>query len=113
MSKIAEQKALEAYPICNCYNEQCMMQEDVNLESRIGYEEGYDQAMQDMVKDSEHFQYLSDEMGYAYACGCRKTMQDFLEKACEYFNNISCCGYIEDIKVEYFIENFKRAMEGE
>lgn len=48
MSKIAEQKALEAYPICNCYNEQCMMQEDVNIESRTGYEEGYDQALCDI-----------------------------------------------------------------
>ena len=50
MSKIGEQKALEAYPICNCYNEQYMMQEDVNLESRIGYAEGYDQAMQDFLE---------------------------------------------------------------
>jgi hypothetical protein len=50
MSKIAEQKALESYPICNCYNEQCMMQEDVNIELRIGYEEGYDKAMQDLLE---------------------------------------------------------------
>ena len=55
MSKFAEQKALEAYPICNCYNEQCMMQEDANLESRIGYEEGYDQAMQDFLEKAEEF----------------------------------------------------------
>ena len=50
MSKIAENKALEAYPICNCYNEQCMMQEDVNLEFRIGYAEGYDLAMRDFLE---------------------------------------------------------------
>ena len=50
MSKIAEIKALEAYPICNCYNDEHMRKEDVNIELRIGYEEGYDQAMQDFLE---------------------------------------------------------------
>lgn len=50
MSKIAENKALEAYPINKLYNEQCMMNEDVNLQYRIGYEEGYDKAMHDFLE---------------------------------------------------------------
>lgn len=112
MSKIAENKALEAYPICNCYNEQCMIQEDVNFESRIGYEEGYNQAMQDMVKDSDHLKYLSDEMGYAYACGCRKTMQDFLEKACEWWSTVPDDTYgFNPCKI--YVEQFKNHMQDE
>lgn len=115
--KISEKKALEAYPICNCYNEQCMMKEDVNFESRIAYEEGYDKAMQDMVKDSEHLKYLSDEMGYAYACGCRKTMQDFMEKACTFLKNRTMAELCLDSEstelVDDFIEDFKNYMEEE
>lgn len=79
MSKIAEEKALEAYP-----NPQILPGFDSNKHYREGYIVGYDQAMQDIVKDSDRLKYLSDEMGYAYACGCRKTMQDFLEKAEEW-----------------------------
>lgn len=81
MSKIAEKKALEAYPIAYYRNGGGI--DDANASDRAVYEEGYDQAMQDMGKDSERLKYLSDEMGYAYACGCKKTMQDFLERACE------------------------------
>ena len=55
MSNISEQKALESYPVCNCYNEQCMMQEDVNIELRTGYEEGYNQAMQDFLEKAKEF----------------------------------------------------------
>jgi hypothetical protein len=73
MSKIAEKKALEVYP-----------PENGTLYQRLGYVKGYDQAIQDMVKDSDHFEYLSDEMGYAYACGCRKTKQDFMGKVEEW-----------------------------
>lgn len=73
MSKIAENKALEAYPICNCYNEQCMMQEDVNLELRIGYEEGYDQAMQDFLKKAE--KWLESRLPYCIA-NFKNYMQD-------------------------------------
>lgn len=120
MSKIAEKRALEAYPICNCYNEQCMMQEDVNFESRIGYEKGYDQAIQDLLTDANQYMYLSDEIGYAYASGCRKTMQDFLEKAEKFFKNelyvsISdqICSHDSFTSMLNFIEQFKNYMQDE
>ena len=83
MSKISEQKALEAYPINKLYNEQCMMDEDVNLEYRIGYEEGYDQAM-----------------------------QDFLEKACEWWSTIPDDTYgFNPCKI--YVEQFKNYMQDE
>ena len=113
MSKIAEKKALEAYPICNCYDEQCMMQEDVNFESRIAYEEGYDKAMQDLLKDANQYMYLSDEIGYAYACGCRKTMQDFMEKAENAISMISRHYIGEDYSFEQVWEQFKNYMKDE
>ena len=76
MSKIAEQKALEAYPIFKLYNEQCMMEEDVNLKYRIGYEEGYDQAMRDFLeKAEEFFNDMYDTMGKP-ALG-KKTIEQF------------------------------------
>ena len=81
MSKIAEQKALEEYPKETYYDRDVCDYIDVNATRRDGYIKGYDQAMQDMVKDSDYLKYLSDNEGYAYACGCRKTMQDLSEKA--------------------------------
>ena len=62
------------------------------------YNLGYDQAVQDMLKDSDRLKYLSDEMGYAYACGHRRAMQDFLEKACEWLES----------RLPHCIENFKK-----
>ena len=98
MSKIAEEKALEAYPICNCYHEQCMMQEDVNLKFRMGYEEDYDQATQDL--------YDQD-------------IQKFLEKACEWLKdnskNYAVC--YEDGYSHYaynsMIDDFKNYIQNE
>lgn len=85
MSKIAENKALEAYPIDKLYN-------DVNLQYRIGYEEGYDQAM-----------------------------QDFLEKTCKWLkesitNNPECNRIISKkgvITMGLLIEDFKNYMQNE
>lgn len=71
MSKISEQKALEAYPICNCYNEQCMMQEDVNFELRTGYEEGFDQAFTYFMEKAVSFIInctTYDGLGYKAKC---------------------------------------------
>jgi hypothetical protein len=36
--------------------------------------------------------------------------QQLIENACEWVKSISCCGYIEDIKADEFIEDFKKAM---
>ena len=46
MSKIAEQKALEAYPIV--ISEQ-------TVSCRLSYSEGYDQAMQDFLEKAERY----------------------------------------------------------
>ena len=56
MSKIAEQKALEAYPIKEEWvGNQYGGLEDVNSLSREKYQEGYDQAMQDFMEKAELF----------------------------------------------------------
>lgn len=57
MSKIAEQKALEAYPIKEEWvGNQYGGLEDTNSLSREKYQEGYDQAMQDFL---EYLKYCS------------------------------------------------------
>ena len=111
MSKIAEDKALKAYPIqpSPYYGGN----EDVNLKYRFGFVKGYDQAIQDMVKDSDHLKYLSDNEGYAYACGCRKTMQDFLEKACEWLSKNARDYYSAYATSDKLIEDFKNYMQDE
>lgn len=48
MSKIAEQKALEAYPIAYYRNGGGI--DDANASDRAVYEEGYDQALQDFME---------------------------------------------------------------
>lgn len=37
----------------------------------------------------------------------------FIDKACEWLKEQSCCGYIEDIDINEFIKQFKQAMRGE
>lgn len=77
MSKLAEQKALEAYPINKLYDEQCMMNEDINLEYRIGYEEGYDQAMKDFLEKAVSFiRNCTTYDGLGYKAKCVK-VEDF------------------------------------
>lgn len=53
MSKISEQKALEAYPIAYYRNGGGI--DDANASDRAVYEEGYDQAMQDFLEKAEKF----------------------------------------------------------
>jgi hypothetical protein len=55
MSKIAEEKALEAYPVNEFFNNESGMLEDSHRELRIGYEEGYDQAFQDFLEKAERW----------------------------------------------------------
>lgn len=56
MSKIAEQKALEAYPIKEEWvGNQYGGLEDINSLSREKYQQGYDQAMQDFFEKAEKF----------------------------------------------------------
>ena len=88
MSKISEQKALEAYPANEFFNNESGMLEDSHRELRIGYEEGYDQAM-----------------------------QDFLEKACEWLLHNTMRELLMNSEstelVEDFIEDFKNYMQNE
>ncbi len=105
MTKLAEQKALEAYPILfserNGHNNSFK-------DRRESYIKGYDQAIQDLLKDANKYMFLSDEIGYAYASGCRKTMQDFLEKACEWLSKQPMSS-----PVFWTIEDFKNYMQDE
>ena len=48
MSKIAEEKALEAYP---------MVVSEQTIPCRLSYSEGYDQAMQDILEKAEELFY--------------------------------------------------------
>lgn len=113
MSKISEQKALEAYPIKEEWvGNQYGGLEDINSLSREKYQEGYDQAMQDLLKDANQYMYLSDEIGYAYACGCRKTMQDFMEKA-EIYLKTRVYYNMHPNNITTAIQDFKNYMQNE
>lgn len=48
MSKIAEKKALEAYPVRMEQFPFCLNPQDTNESQRRAYKEGYEQAMQDI-----------------------------------------------------------------
>ena len=39
--------------------------------------------------------------------------KEFIEKACLWLKEQSCCGYIEDVDVNEFVEQFCKAMKGE
>lgn len=85
MSKISEQKALEAYPLPKEETESTSFinQETFNSSKRTGYIQGYDQAM-----------------------------QDFLEKACEWWNTIPDDTYgFNPCKI--YVEQFKKYMQDE
>lgn len=43
------------------------------------------------------------KVGYSFA----------VDEACEWLEEKSCCGWIEDVEVKYFIEDFRKAMKGE
>lgn len=36
---------------------------------------------------------------------------ELIERACRWLKEQSCCGFIEDVDVNIFISNFKKAME--
>ena len=43
----------------------------------------------------------------------RNLLAKFIEKACKWLKEQSCCGYIEDTDVDEFIKQFKQAMKEE
>lgn len=88
MSKISEQKALEAYPIVYYRNSGGI--DDANTSDRAVYEEGYDQAMQDIKEffynrfnihphDCHVIQYVSDTP--------LETIDDFIEQLENYMQD--------------------------
>lgn len=83
MSKIAEQKALEEYPLPKENSSSFINQETFNSAKRTGYIKGYDQAMQDIkefiydkfnihLHDCHVVQYDSDTP--------LESMDDFIEQ---------------------------------
>ena len=75
MSKISEQKALEAYPIAYYRNGGGI--DDANASDRAIYQEGYDQAMQDFLEKAEiwfefHMPFGNTSIESVYNC-----IQDF------------------------------------
>lgn len=48
MSKRAEEKALEAYPVKQRYNDYYGDYEDMNIVERVSFQEGYEQAEKDL-----------------------------------------------------------------
>ena len=99
MSKIAEQKALEAYPRAKeePYSTGFINKETLNSSKREGYIAGYDQAMKDIQEQAEKSVIeksngevtIEDLVAYnqGFKTGRELAMQDFLEKACEWWGN--------------------------
>ena len=56
---------------------------------------------------------LQGEVIEAYELGAEYGYQFAIDKAVEWLEKQSCCGFIEDIDVNDFVERFKKAMEGE
>ncbi len=92
MSKISEQKALEAYPIDIIPDDDTMgfTSSDRNEVIRLGYQQGYDQAMQDIKEfiydkfnihphDCHVVQYDSDTP--------LESMDDFVKQIESYIEN--------------------------
>ncbi len=50
MSNRAEERALEAYPIKQSYNDYYGDYEDINIVERISFQEGYEQAEKDTIE---------------------------------------------------------------
>ena len=84
MSKIAEQKALEAYPP----HYQKLAGDgyfDMSLEKREGYIRGYDQALQDFMEKAEEF--FKNELYVSIS-----------DKICSHNNFTSVSNFIEQFK---------------
>lgn len=76
MSKIAKQKALEAYP--QKYDNLL----DANVDRRIGYRQGYDKSMQDFLEKAcewlkSYRQETSDKTGYIAGVVNGETIEQF------------------------------------
>lgn len=61
MSKRAEELALQMYPVFMWYDNNLYCNVDANLEQRVAYRQGYEQAEKD-IKEAivKHFKYKQD-----------------------------------------------------
>lgn len=122
MSKIAEQKALEAYPE-KTDNVAFITENTFNVSKRIGYIKGYDQAMKDIqeqakksvIEKSNGEVTIEDLVAYnqGFKISRELTMQDFLGKAEEFLYLQLNNGSIECGNIEKLIEQFKNYMQNE
>ena len=85
MSKIAEQKALEAYP---------MVVSEQTISCRLSYSEGYDRAMQDFLKKAEGF--LTGRVVLCFRVSWTEQQTPFL-----------------DFNIKNIVEQFKNYMQDE
>lgn len=90
MSKIAEQKALEAYPIHEEDSNAFITKETIDSFKRAGYSEGYDQAFQDFMEKVEEF--FTNELYVSVSdqiCSMNefKTKKDFVNYFKNYMQN--------------------------
>ena len=117
MSKVSEQKALEAYP-----KDKLTAVEAVNRAKRFGYIQGYDQAMQDIEKQVEESIIeksngevtIEDLVAYnqGLKIGRDLTFQDFMEKAVEHLEpKILSLLSGDKQDTNKFIEDFKNHMK--
>lgn len=88
----AEERALEAYPVKQSYNDYYGDYEDVNIVERISFQEGYEQAEKDLKLTWEDVQLLD-----LYAMECQveeskgrkfNSSQEFFEEVLRRFNKI-------------------------
>ena len=77
MSKISEQKALEAYPIKHVVLPFCFSVPDLNEPYRKPYQEGYNQAMQDFLEKAEEFLYLQLNNGLIECGNIERLIEQF------------------------------------
>lgn len=82
MSKISEQKALEAYPeekhiTYGMISGGNPFEIDINTRERNGYIKGYDQAMQDFLEKAEEFLYLQLNNGSIECGNIERLIYDF------------------------------------
>ena len=78
MSNIAEQKALEAYPIKHIVLPFNFSIPDLNEPYRKPYQEGYDQAMQAFMEKAEEFLYLQLNNGSIECGNIEKLIEQFI-----------------------------------
>ena len=71
-----------------------------------------EKAAKEITQDIEDWE-VAEDIEDAFIEGALWADRTMIERACRYFENIACCGWIEDIEVEEFISKFKKAMINE